>query len=106
MLGTELATKQQEPIQLKSIFLPIFRLKSKHKLEQSEATKGRACFNTAIKYAGIWNVPITMLTGNKSLLSCFVLSKLSWEPVNIIQTTDRLGVLGLMNKSRHTVTDI
>lgn len=101
-----MVTKKQWPIQLQSIFLPIFHLQSKHKSEQSEPAKGRAGFNTVIKYAGIWNVPVTMLTGNKSLLSGFVLSKLSWEPVNINQTTGRLGVLGLINKSQHTVTDI
>lgn len=106
MLGTELATKKQEPVQLKSIFLPISHLKSKHKLEESKLTKGRACSNIAIKYVGIWNVPATMLTGDKSLLSCFVLSKLSREPVNINQTSDRLGVLGLIDKSWHTVTAI
>lgn len=53
MIGTEWATKKQEPIQLKSIFLPIFHLTSKHKLEQSEPIKGKACFNTDIKYARI-----------------------------------------------------
>lgn len=53
MLGTELATKQEKPIQLKTIFLPIFHLKSKYKLEQSEPIKDRACFNTVIKYVGI-----------------------------------------------------
>lgn len=53
MIGTEWATKKQEPIQLKSVFLPIFHFTSKHKLEQSEPIKGKACFNTDIKYARI-----------------------------------------------------
>lgn len=106
MIGTEWATKKQEPIQLKSIFLPIFHLTSKHKLEQSEPIKGKACFNTDIKYARIWNVPIATLTGNKSLLSCSVPSKWSWEPVNISQTCDRPSMLGLIHKSWHTAIDV